>query len=468
MQSDVYLWGSGDGAFEMLDLIEDLNRGESTYVVRGIVGRGPRPEYNDLQHLLYTDVDQPGWETTVPRDALAIVTAGEPLLREVMWNEIEKLGLSSPVLVHPSAVVSSTARLAAGCVVGANATISALVVLDENVYISFNASVGHHSRIGRHGVVSPGARVGGEVTCGTHFFIGLAGVVIPRVSIGDNVTVSAGALVVARLRNGTRVIQQPSRALSAWNHPREERARASRQTLSFLFLSKTNSWCQAAERFLRSCGHEVMVVQGERQEPLPAAVREWSGDYIISYLCPWILPEEVLRRAGIAAINFHPGPAEYPGIGCYNFALYDETTEYGVTCHHMAPLVDSGSIIEVLHFPVLPFDTVALLKERSMAAQLTLFYRVVGCLLTGQPLPRSTEHWRRKPLTREELNALCRTTPEMSTAEVRRRVRATFFPGYPGPYLEKDGKRHPLLPEDTDGSGHDSNRSLAHHLETPS
>jgi methionyl-tRNA formyltransferase len=451
MQSEVYFWGSGDGAFEMLHLLEDLNRAGAAYVVKGIVGRGPRPNNKDLIDLSYTDVDTPGWESTVPRHALAVVTAGDPLVREAMWEEIEKLGLTSPVLIHPSAVVSSTAHLAAGCVVGPNATISALVTLSENVYVSFNASVGHHSRVGLHGVVSPGARLGGEVTCGTHFFIGLGGVVVPRVKIGDRVTVSAGALVAGHLPNGSKVIQQKSRVLSGWN-PAHEEGRAPAKTISILFLSKTNSWCQAAERFLRASGYEVTVIQGERHDPLPAAVREWSGDYIISYLCAWILPEEILRRARVAAINFHPGPPEYPGIGCYNFALYDEKTEYGVTCHHMLALVDSGSIIEVLRFPVLPFDSIALLKERSMAAQLALFYQVIGRLLAGQSLPSSKEGWRRKPFTRVELDALCRATPDMLPAEVRRRVRATYFPGYPGPYLEKDGQKYPLVPEGAVGS----------------
>ncbi|MEP6667787.1 MAG: formyltransferase family protein [Chthoniobacter sp.] len=217
--------------------------------------------------------------------------------------------------------------------------------------------------------------------------------------------------------------------------------------MSILFVSKTTPWCQAAERFIRASGLPITVAHGERHDPLPDVVREWSGDYVISFLCAWVLPEAVLTRARIAAINFHPGPPEHPGIGCYNFAIYQERKEYGVTCHHMASRVDTGRIIDVLRFPMLPQDSVGLLKDRSMAALLTLYYQVIGRLLTGQPLPESQETWQRQPYTRRELDALCRVTPDMPPEEVARRVRATYYPGYPGPYLESGGQRHPLQPD---------------------
>ncbi len=66
--------------------------------------------------------------------------------------------------------------------------------------------------------------------------------------------------------------------------------------------------------------------------------------YIISFVSPWIIPENLLNSAQKAAINFHPGPPDYPGTGCYNFALYEGTKKYGVTAHHMEKKVDTGNI----------------------------------------------------------------------------------------------------------------------------
>lgn len=208
---------------------------------------------------------------------------------------------------------------------------------------------------------------------------------------------------------------------------------------SFLILSKTTESCRAAQRFLQARSAEVTLAEGERGSPLPAVAQAWEGDYLISFVSSWIVPESLLARARVAALNFHPAPPEYPGIGCYNFALYENAATYGVTCHHMVRRVDSGKIVKVLRFPVEGHDTVATLKERSMTALFELYCDVLSGILEGEPLPASAEEWTRRPFTRKELDALCRVTPDMPAEEIRRRARATYFPGFLSAYVELAG-----------------------------
>jgi methionyl-tRNA formyltransferase len=210
-------------------------------------------------------------------------------------------------------------------------------------------------------------------------------------------------------------------------------------SLSILLLSKTSDTCRAAQRFLRARAAECLIVEGERTDPMPDAVSSWSGDYLVSFLGPWIVPASVLARVRTAAINFHPGPPEYPGIGCYNFALYDEVPDYGVTCHEMATRVDSGPIVRTARFPIHADDSVASLKARSLAHMLTLFEDVMDGVVSGRPLQHSGEQWTRRAYTRRELDELCRLVPDMSQREIDRRVRATTFPGAPGPYFDRGG-----------------------------
>ena len=70
-------------------------------------------------------------------------------------------------------------------------------------------------------------------------------------------------------------------------------------------------------------------------------------DYLISYISDIIIPAKILKRTRIYNINFHPGPPNYPGIGCFNFAIYNEEKNYGCTVHLMEPSVDTGQIINV-------------------------------------------------------------------------------------------------------------------------
>jgi acetyltransferase-like isoleucine patch superfamily enzyme len=213
MLNDFYLWGSGAGACEIRHIIDDLNSAGAKHVIRGLVGRGAKRDWAAFRDLNYIDTEEAGWKSKIASGTVAIITAGTPKLRKVMWDEIELLGLNRTVLIHPSAVIANNVHLAPGCVIGPNVTISTSVKLGENVYVSFNASIGHHSFVGAHGVISPGARLGGEVTCGPNFFVGINGVVVPRVKIGSDVNVSAGALVTGPLPDGSNVIQGRSRVL---------------------------------------------------------------------------------------------------------------------------------------------------------------------------------------------------------------------------------------------------------------
>jgi len=47
-------------------------------------------------------------------------------------------------------------------------------------------------------------------------------------------------------------------------------------------------------------------------------------DYLISFLNSVYIDKSVRKKIKINSFNFHPGPPEYPGFGCYNFALLDK------------------------------------------------------------------------------------------------------------------------------------------------
>lgn len=206
---------------------------------------------------------------------------------------------------------------------------------------------------------------------------------------------------------------------------------------AILFFGKEgDARCAHAADYLRRHAAGVAVHLGRRGAAFPRLDPEATYDSLISYLGPWIIPAEVLRRASRAAVNFHPGPPEYPGIGCTNFAIYEGARVYGVTAHHMAAQVDAGPIIQVERFPLHETDTVWSLTQRAYAHLAVVFYEIADLILAGRPLPVSAERWSRAPLRRAELEALCRLTPDMSEEEIRRRVRATTFPGYPGASFE--------------------------------
>ena len=178
-------------------------------------------------------------------------------------------------------------------------------------------------------------------------------------------------------------------------------------------------------------GSDVTAISGDLGDPFPEGMLWNMRPSIISFLSPWIVPAKQLDGSALA-INFHPASRNYPGIGCYNFALYENAEEYGATCHFMTEKVDTGAIIEERRFTVRPDETVESLKLRTMIVIIGLYHDVLSRLAANELPQPSGLKWSRRPFTRKELNALTETTPDMPANEIARRVRATTYPGYPG------------------------------------
>jgi len=213
--------------------------------------------------------------------------------------------------------------------------------------------------------------------------------------------------------------------------------------MSFLILGKDREdpYFFKALEFVKLHIDHYDIVLAKPGESLPEKLLEWQGDYIISYLCPWVIPDKMLISARKASINFHPGPPEYPGTGCTNFAIYNEETIYGVTCHYMAPEVDSGRIILVSRFPILESDTVYSVTQRCYAYMLTQFYNIMTKILSNQLLPESGEAWTKKAYRYKDLVELKRISPDMDANEIKKRIRAVTYPGYVGAYIDLHGYR---------------------------
>lgn len=211
--------------------------------------------------------------------------------------------------------------------------------------------------------------------------------------------------------------------------------------MTILFLSKPKPFSEDAAELIKRHFNEAEVVFGNVNDPLPEYLLTKKFDYVISYISPWIVPKQILDNTEIAAINFHPGPPEYPGIGCTNFAIYNGETEFGITVHNMNEKADTGDIIIVERFPIFANDTVYSLTQRCYAYIYVSLIKLLPLILSSKPLPESDTCWKREPYTRKELNALCKITKDMSEDEIRRRIKATTYPNMPGPYIELYGLR---------------------------
>jgi methionyl-tRNA formyltransferase len=210
-------------------------------------------------------------------------------------------------------------------------------------------------------------------------------------------------------------------------------------------------YSQQTPEYLHRLGFEVAAIFSEsRKEKLPEHLGSWHGDYILCFRSFFILPLHLINQARVAAINFHPAPAEYPGSGCLNWALYDGAAQYGVTAHLMNQKVDNGPIIECRRFSILPQDNVSTLLERTHQRCFDLMVDITAGLATGgkaylqNKLAESAhEKWRGHGRKMREIDQLQIINPAISKAELDRVVRATYTPEFP-PEIRLHGYRFVL------------------------
>jgi len=124
--------------------------------------------------------------------------------RRVYQDAIDR-GFSFPTLVHPSAVVSSSAELADGVQIMAGCVVQAGVKIASNSIVNTRASIDHHGIIGEHCHIAPGAILCGSVQVGPNTHIGAGAVVVQGITIGTGCFVAAGSLVSADVPDGVHV-----------------------------------------------------------------------------------------------------------------------------------------------------------------------------------------------------------------------------------------------------------------------
>lgn len=214
-------------------------------------------------------------------------------------------------------------------------------------------------------------------------------------------------------------------------------------------MSDRGDLANAAEAHARTCfdvRHVSRHARNERRVPDRAASVLGSGeiDFLLNYLAPMIVPRRLLDWARRDAINFHPAPPAWPGIGSASYALYRGDHEFGATAHRMTEQIDAGEIVDVVTFPIDSKDGCDALFERALQATLPLFRRVCDALARHGAIDASGDRWARPAIGRAEFERWMTLSPHDPPDEIARKVRALKHPRFPGPFFEIDGVRVPV------------------------
>ena len=160
-------------------------------------------------------------------------------------------------------------------------------------------------------------------------------------------------------------------------------------------------------------------------------------DLLLSFGTNIIVPDWILKKRNLTALNVHSAPPEYPGRDPHHFAVYDGVEEYGATLHIMNKKVDSGPIIAVKKFKINHKEVPWKLLSKANNASWDLIKGLFEKLSKGSALiPLPEIFWGKRVTTRKMFHDMCKLDLHLSEEEFIRRLRAFSFPGHNNLYLD--------------------------------
>ena len=193
-EKPIIILGAGGHASVLVEILLQKNKTILGFVApeKTQIKNYPQCEYLGNDHVL------DNFETDDVRlvCGLGAVSVEGNLIRHNLFTHFKNKGFIFETLIHPSAVVASTASIGEGCVIMAGAILQPNVVLENNIIINTKSSVDHDCHIQSHTHIAPGCTLSGAVKIGKGVMIGVGAKIIQSVSIQDNTMIRAGKLVL--------------------------------------------------------------------------------------------------------------------------------------------------------------------------------------------------------------------------------------------------------------------------------
>lgn len=147
-----------------------------------------------------------------------IVSIGVNRIRKMI---VERLKANNPDIkfataIHPSAVISPSARIGEGTVVMAGAVINADAVIGNHCIVNTGATVDHDCVVKDYCHVAPGVHISGATHVGEGTWIGVGSCVIQCLNIGKNCMIGAGSVVVKDIPDNVTAFGCPAKVIK--NH----------------------------------------------------------------------------------------------------------------------------------------------------------------------------------------------------------------------------------------------------------
>lgn len=142
-----------------------------------------------------------------------ICAIGDSETRYIIVKKLIEKGVVFTNIIHPTAIISTEARIGYGLIICTNAYIGPDSYVSDFVIVNDLAIVGHDAILKSFSTIGPHCNVMGNVMIGEKAYLGGSSCILPGVKIGNNAKVGAGSVVIKNIKDGVTVFGNPAKKI---------------------------------------------------------------------------------------------------------------------------------------------------------------------------------------------------------------------------------------------------------------
>ncbi|HEV7231958.1 MAG TPA: acetyltransferase [Bacteroidia bacterium] len=208
------LYGASNYGYEVIDLIEDINRSKanSEWEIAGFLDDNPDIQGKDLNGIKILGTK--AWlKENQAKDYYFICCIGNPKVKKKIISFLKEYQVQFAILKHPTAVISSKASIGEGSIVMAGSIVSTLAKIKDHVIINLACTIGHNTVISDFCCINPGSNISGDVLFEEGVLAGTNSTVLEKLQIGKYATLGAASLTYTNVPEYASIIGVPGRIM---------------------------------------------------------------------------------------------------------------------------------------------------------------------------------------------------------------------------------------------------------------
>jgi len=184
-----------------------------------------------------------------------------------------------------------------------------------------------------------------------------------------------------------------------------------------------------------------IIYSNKNKQKITNKIKLKKIDYIFSFRSHYIIKNNLLKKCSKYAINFHPGPPEYRGIGCANYALLNNSKFYGCTAHIINNKIDNGKILDVKKFKIHKKINLDILLQKTHNAMFLQAKNIFKSFLDGKFSNIKNKYkWSKKLYTKKDMLNLYNIRINMDKKKFNNLLRATIYKDFK-PYISLNNRK---------------------------